>query len=195
MKKILFVFMLVCSLKVWAQPGFQDSVANARVKLQTNNMWVLGAWAGANIIQGSISASNTTGSDHYFHQMNVYWNIANLAVAGLGMLAAKKQLAAEHTFAGNLKEQHKIESLLLLNMGLDVGYITTGLYLKERGNRLNLNQPSGYGSSLLLQGGFLLIFDIIQYAGHRRNGKLLEKKLSDWQLGPAGNGLGLTYRF
>ena len=48
-----------------SQVNEQDSVAYERIKLVQNNMYVLGAWAGANIIQGTISASNTKGSEHY----------------------------------------------------------------------------------------------------------------------------------
>lgn len=195
MRKSAMVLALFLSLTVRAQQTFHDSLAIARVTLNKNNMWVLGAWAGANIIQGSISAGNATGSDHYLHQMNVYWNTVNLAIAGLGLWAAKKQLAGIHTPERNLREQNQVEKMLLLNTGLDAAYIMTGLYLKERGNRLNRDQPSGYGSSLLIQGGFLLIFDIIQYAQHRRNGKLLEQNRANWQWGPTGNGVGLAYRF
>ena len=126
--------------------------------------------------------------------MNAYWNTFNLAIAGLGLLTAKKQLTGEHTLARNMKEQHQTEKILLLNAGLDVAYIMTGLYLKERGNRLNRDQPAGYGNSLLLQGGFLLVFDIIQYAENRRIGKVLEKN-TGWQLGTTPNGVGLAYRF
>ena len=194
MKAIFTIWIIILSFSASAQKNFQDSIAAERSKLQIHNMWILGAWAGANIIQGSISAGNTSGSDHYFHQMNAYWNTFNLAIAGLGLWAAKKQLAGEHTLARNLKEQHQTEKILLLNAGLDVAYIMTGLYLKEHGNRLNSDQPRGYGNSLLLQGGFLLVFDIIQYAENRRMGKELEKN-TGWQIVPTQNGLGLAYRF
>lgn len=195
MKYILIVFTLFSTISVSAQQHFQDLIATERVNLQRNNSWVLAAWAGANIIQGSISASDAKGSDHYFHQMNAYWNTVNLAVAGMGLWAAKKQLAGTHTQERNWKEQQKLEKLLLLNTGLDAAYIMTGLYLKERGNRLQSDQPTGYGNSLVLQGAFLLVFDIVQYAENRRNGKLLEKNASNWYLEPTHNGLGLAYRF
>ncbi len=193
-KRFIIPALLFFTLKTTAQQNIQDSIAFERIKLSKNNMFVLGAWAGANIIQGSISAGNATGNDHYFHQMNAYWNVANLALAGLGLLSAKKGLTKHYTLAENITEQHKIEKILLLNTGLDVAYIVTGLYLKERGNRLNHDQPVGYGNSLLLQGGFLLVFDIIQYASHRRNGKLLEQSMGNLQLGPTLNGVGLTYQ-
>ncbi len=193
-KRFIIPILLFFTLKTAAQQHMQDSIAFTRIKLSKNNMFVLGAWAGANIIQGSISAVNATGSDHYFHQMNAYWNVANLALAGLGLWSAKKELAKHYTLAENITEQHKIEKILLLNTGLDVAYITTGLFLKERGNRLNHDQPIGYGNSLLLQGSFLLVFDIIQYASHRRNGKLLEQSMGNLQLGTTLNGVVLTYQ-
>ncbi len=194
MKPFLSGLFLILCISGSAQQSFPDLIAVERSKLQTNNMWVLGAWAGANIIQGSISAGNATGSDHYFHQMNAYWNTVNLAIAGLGLWAAKKQLAGEHTLNRNLKEQQKTEKILLLNTGLDAAYIMTGLYLKEHGNRLNDDKSSGYGSSLLVQGSFLLVFDIIQYAENRRIGKVLEKN-AGWRVVPTENGLGLAYKF
>lgn len=193
-KRFLIPVLLFFTLNAVAQQNIQDSIAFERIKLSKNNMFVLGAWAGANIIQGSISAGNATGSDHYFHQMNAYWNVANLALAGLGLWSAKKQLTKHYTLAENITEQHKIEKILLLNTGLDVAYMVTGLYLKEKGNRLNHEQPVGYGNSLLLQGGFLLVFDIIQYVNHRRNGKFMEQNMGNLQLGPTLNGVGLTYQ-
>ena len=195
MRFILFLLLFSLSVSVPAQQNFQDSMAVARITLQKNNMWFLAAWAGANIMQGSISASNTTGNDHYFHQMNAYWNTVNLAIAGLGLYAAKKELAGIHSADRNRSEQQKIEKILLLNTGLDAAYIMTGLYLHERGTRLNRDQPVGYGNSLMLQGGFLLIFDIIQYAENRRNGKALEKGGGGWQVGTTANGVELAYRF
>jgi hypothetical protein len=195
MKQLFFVLLVFSAVAASAQPSFQDSIAISRASLNKTNMYVLGAWAGANILQGTISASNTTGSDHFFHQMNAYWNIANLAIATVGLLSIKKQMTGPHTPERNIKEQHLLEKIIVFNGGLDLAYLATGLYLKERGNRLNKDQLKGYGTSLLVQGGFLLIFDIIQYTGHRRNGKLLEKNMANWQFGPTNTGLGLSYRF
>lgn len=182
------------ALRDTATPAFQDSVATARGRLQQNNRWVLGAWAAANVVQGSISAGNAQGSDRYFHQMNAYWNTVNLAIAGIGLWTAKKQLAGEHTLARNLRQQGRTEKLLLLNTGLDAAYIMTGLYLHERGTRLSSDQSTGYGSSLVLQGSFLLVFDLVQYFENRRIGQALEKSMRNWQLGPTAYGLGLVWK-
>ena len=168
-----------------------DSVASRRTMLNKTNMTVLLAWSGANLVQGSISAGNLKGSPHYFHQMNAYFNIINLAIAGYGLYEVRKQLNKKLSLLQNLRQQQKIESLLLLNSGLDLSYITTGLYLRERGtNKLN-EQTKGYGGSLILQGSFLLVFDLIQYIEHRQNGQLLNKYLGNLQFASTANGVGL----
>lgn len=169
-----------------------DSVAFKRNILNKTNMTILLAWSGANLVQGSISAGNLVGSPHYFHQMNAYFNIVNLAIAGYGLYEVRKQMNKKLSLYQNLRQQQRIESLLLLNSGLDLTYITTGLYLRERGtNKLN-DQTKGYGGSLMLQGSFLLVFDIIQYIQHRQNGQLLNKYLGNLQVATTANGVALV---
>jgi hypothetical protein len=169
-----------------------DSVTSRRNILNKTNMTILLAWSAANIVQGSISAGNLVGTPHYFHQMNVYFNIVNLAIAGYGLFEVRKQMNKKLSLYQNLRQQQKVESLLLLNSGLDLAYITTGLYLRERGtNHLN-DQTKGYGGSLILQGSFLLAFDIIQYIQHRQNGQLLYKYLGNLQFATTPNGVGLV---
>ncbi len=169
-----------------------DSVAIRRNMLNKTNMTILLAWSGANLVQGSISAGNLQGSPHYFHQMNAYFNIVNLAIAGYGLYEVRRQMNKKLSLYQHLKQQQKIESLLLFNSGLDLTYITTGLYLRERGtNKLN-DQTKGYGGSLMLQGSFLLVFDIIQYIQHRQNGQLLNKYLGNLQFATTTNGVGLV---
>lgn len=169
-----------------------DSVINRRNSLNQTNSTVLLAWAGANIVQGSISAGNLHGSDHYFHQMNAYWNTVNLALAGYGLYRVHQQKKKKYTLAESLKEQQREESLLLLNTGLDAAFISTGLFLKEKGVNTNNDQTQGYGGSLVLQGSFLLVFDLIQYFEHQQNGKLLNQYLGNWQLTPTATGVGLV---
>ncbi len=202
-RHVMAVIALFCAFMAQAQETreiivvrtTQDSLAQERIKLVRNNMHVLAAWAGANIIQGTISASNTKGSEHYLHQMNAYWNTVNLAIAGVGLLGIRKQMNKTYNRESNLREQYKLEKILLLNTGLDLGYIATGLYLKERGVRKQNDRTEGYGNSLLLQGAFLLIFDIVQYGQHRRNTRWVENTGQHLQVGSTANGLGLTYRF
>jgi hypothetical protein len=176
------------SLKTVSIP---DSVAFRRTMLNKTNMTILLAWSGANLVQGTISAGNLKGSPHYFHQMNAYFNIINLAIAGYGLYEVRKQMNKKLSLYQNLRQQQKVESLLLLNTGLDLSYITTGLYLRERGTNTLNDQTKGYGGSLMLQGSFLLVFDLIQYVQHRQNGHSLNRYMGNLQFATTPNGVGL----
>jgi hypothetical protein len=183
-------FLLITPF-VKAQSNVWDSLNKRRLTINQNHLYVLGSWAAANIVQGAISATNTTGSSRYLHQMNAYWNTVNLAIAGLGIWALKMQLRQQITPADLLQEQKTVEKLLLLNSGLDVAYIMTGLYMKEKGLRLQNDRNIGFGNSLVIQGSFL---DMVQYFAHQKNGKAIHEEAKKVQWGVSANGLGLTYR-
>lgn len=53
----------------------------------------------------------------------------------------------------------------LINGGLDLLYIGTGFALKNitTSKEKTKHQLTGYGNSLILQGGFLLVFDAVMY--------------------------------
>lgn len=84
-----------------------------------------------------------------------------------------------------------MQNFLLLNAGLDVAYIATGFYLKERAkNSSSPERLRGYGNSLLLQGGFLLAFDIAFYFIHQNNADInLYPHLESFLSGGAGVGI------
>ncbi|WP_298296957.1 hypothetical protein [Hydrotalea sp.] len=197
-KKFWYLMMLCCFFTINLQAQLHltdslqqqyDSIYIKRQMLNKNNMTVLGTWAGINIIQSGISAASTKGNTQAFFKMNVYWNVVNAAIAGIGFVQAKKALAKKVTSQQNWQQQQKIEQFLLFNTGLDAAYITTGLYLREHGLRINNSQTEGFGSSIILQGSFLLVLDVIQYFEHHQNGK----KLSKLALEPTNNGLGLVW--
>lgn len=193
--KILLLLLTIAFFQFPAhsQQNVWDSLNKRRLTINQNHLYVLGSWAAANIIQGSISASNTSGSTHYLHQMNAYWNTVNLTIAGLGFWVLRMQQKQSATPEQLIRDQKNLEKLLLLNTGLDVSYIITGLYMKERGLRLTNDQQTGYGNSLLIQGGFLLVLDLVQYFTHQKNGKAIEdqtRKLQ-WGIGPQGVGVSL----
>lgn len=154
-----------------------------RARLDQRGLAVLGGWATGNLLASSIATGQTEGSAHYFHQMNIGWGAVNLALAGTGYLAARRAARPPLTDrAGNVRRQLRTENLYLFNAGLDVAYLATGLYLLEKGRNPTASGSSdrwrGYGQSLLMQGGFLLLFDGFQYATHHRHGRDLYPLLS-----------------
>ncbi len=133
-----------------------------RLDHQQQAMLALGGWSIGNIALGLALRSRTGGSRRRFHEMNAIWNVVNLGIAGIGYLRlgdpVNSPLAA-------WQENIGFEKILLFNAGLDVGYVFGGLYLLERSRqpRADEDRLSGYGRSIILQGSFLFVFDLINY--------------------------------
>ncbi|PWN05422.1 DUF6992 family protein [Rhodohalobacter mucosus] len=143
-----------------------------RVGLNTGGMAVLGGWAVSNLLIGTVGMTRTGGSVRYFHQMNAAWNTVNLAIAGFGYYGLKNQ-SLDLTLAETISEYHTFEKILLFNAGLDVGYMALGAFLWERGLRKESERLTGYGQSLILQGGFLFSFDVVLYLLNRTQSEKL----------------------
>lgn len=200
MKKIYFLFILLClSVGLWAQQNFSDSIAFSRNRITEKAMITLGGWAAVNIASGFIIAGQTQGEAKYFWQMNAYWNLINGGLAVMGYINARKAMAKKYGLAENEKAQQSIGKLYAFNMGLDLAYIATGFFLREKG--MNSASPKthdqlmGYGTSIAVQGGFLLLMDGIVFSLHQKNSVRLNTKLKQLELNAGPNGLGLVYRF
>lgn len=149
------------------QAGEMDQLRLFQAERSSTNhtaMLVLGSWAIGNIIIGTYGNSTATGQVKYFHQFNALWNTVNLGIAGFALLGMSGQDPSSMTALQVLNDHTSFQSFLLLNAGLDLAYVSFGLYLKERSkSSSNAGRLRGYGYSLLLQGGFLLAFDLILY--------------------------------
>jgi hypothetical protein len=207
----VFLAIILASGPVFSQNPSSDTVQNAsndsiqlplpedvameRINITRNYMTALGAWGLVNVVQGSISATNTVGPEHYFHQMSSYFNAVNVGIAAVGFLGIKKQLLKTNTLDSEIKAQQKIQKILLINSALDVGYFASGLLMRNSGIKNQNAKIQGYGGSIMLQGAFLLVYDLLQFGAHRKNGKRLGQKFGIWTLGPTPSGMGLAYRF
>jgi len=167
-KKLAFLFVFF-SLHVHSQEF--EPYTTRHYSLSKQSMLTLGGWGAANILTGGIGYFNSEGSSKYFHQMNASWNTVNLALGVVGYLGAKRTDYSKH-WSILLQDQHKTEKILLFNSALDLGYIGTGLYLHQRSFQLSdeaAYRSRGFGNSLIVQGSFLLIFDITVYLLHKKN--------------------------
>jgi D-alanyl-lipoteichoic acid acyltransferase DltB (MBOAT superfamily) len=159
----LLIITLLFTLGVLtAQNGDIEYWNEQRLNLQETGMIVLGSWALANFSFSGYKMTQTNESDYYFHQMNVFWNTVNAGIATAGYLSvvnAEPGLSQQDL----LLEYNNFSKILLLNTGLDLAYIGAGLYLKERSKNITKHKHrfKGYGNSLILQGGFLFLFDLI----------------------------------
>jgi hypothetical protein len=196
---LLLSFCLALGDSSIAQKNFNDSIARARNRTTCTAMITLGSWALANIASGFIIAGNTQGEAKYAWRLNGYWNFINLGLAGMGYLNALKAASRKYSFTDNYEAQHALEKIYVLNFGLDIAYMAGGLYLRERGNSASPGKSAdelrGYGSSIIIQGGFLLLMDGLMIRIHQKNTSRMNKILRQFDLDAGPGGLGVSYRF
>lgn len=192
MRFIFFIFLIPSF--GWSQ--FLTDYNTERLNLDKNLMLGLSSWSIANVAVSSVGWAITDNEAKYFHQMNVMWSGVNLALSIPGYFKARKANPASFSLKETYKSQVKTEKIFLFNTALDLVYISGGLFLKQRAliDDANYHRFRGFGNSLLLQGGFLFLFDLtatLLHTKHRNdklNGFLEKVDLSD-------NGFGVKYSF
>ena len=144
-----------------AQTGINSFCVESK-KLNAGGMYVLGGWALANIAWGVYGWANYTGQLRYFSQMNVFWNTVNLAIAGISLNSTGQMDCNVLGLTEVLDRQMKTERTLLVNAGLDVLYIGSGFVLRYFAGKSEKRSTllRGYGNSIIMQGAFLLVFDL-----------------------------------
>jgi hypothetical protein len=196
MKRIvLLLIAFLFSGLVFSQASYEGFYQQS---LKTNNtgMYVLGSWAIANIVIGAAGWARGSGENKYFHQMNLFWNTVNLSIAGIALFANFRTDILTLSPDEMLSNHIRTERLYLINAGLDVLYIGTGFLVRglshksvKRGDLMN-----GYGSSLILQGGFLLVFDAVMWGiQHAHRMQFLQNNNIDLSVGLGNIALTWTY--
>ncbi|MBI5808195.1 MAG: hypothetical protein HZA74_07310 [Ignavibacteriales bacterium] len=194
---LIIVFLFLLSESVFSQNDSSLHLQNFQMERKDINetaMLVLGGWAVGNILVGTYGNFKATGEAKYFHQFNAMWNVVNLGIAAFGYFNAVNSDPSSMTNFEIIKDYNSLQNFLLLNAGLDVAYIATGLYLKERSkNSSSSERLRGYGNSLLLQGGFLLLFDVSLFFIHQNNANInLYPHLESFLAG--GVGIGINFK-
>lgn len=193
MKQLIYAVLIMMPFVLSAQEF--DTFNTERLGLNKSGMLVLGSWAVANIALSPILASRETGWRKSFHQMNGYWNGINLVIAGFGYFNAIGGNPIGMSLAETFQEQHSIEKILLFNAGLDIGYVVGGLYLNERAKTATKHQDRlrGFGRSIMLQGGFLFVFDVILFAVHQNHSSDLYRLVEQVSIAPGHFGMVFSF--
>ena len=124
---------------------FFVSFANPQQEFR-QGMWALNGWAMGN-------ATSLVGIMHEdpqassFHQMNVGWSIVNAGLASYALSSNKPV------------KPKKLQQIFWINSALDVVYVASGFWLRSEGQKKGNPQWIGWGESIMMQGGFLLVFD------------------------------------
>lgn len=102
-----------------------------------------------------------------FGGMNAVWGLINLIIASFGYYGVMKKIRMG--LADEELERQRLRRLLKVNTWLDVGYLAVGLALAWWGKSPLLQ---GFGWGIMVQGGFLLLFDGWHYQqGGSKNAK------------------------
>ncbi len=110
-------------------------------------MWMLNGWAAGNMVASTPPAFSPDPQLAAYHQMNIGWNLVNAGLASYSLLNQKPV------------KPKKMAQIFWINAGLDVLYMTGGYMLRQKGLETQNPQWVGWGESIMIQGGFLLVFD------------------------------------
>ena len=196
---LLFVFagtFLFAQTKTDSIRRVEDlqNILNKQTKIARIGLTGLTTWAAGNMLVGGLGMAQTKGEVRSFHEMNFFFNTVNLTLGGLGILSTYKPRPAD--FKSLIEYNHQIEKVYLFNIALDLGYMASGwaIYnkgLSQTGNKADQN--FGYGKSLVLQGGFLAVYDIVIFSFYRKCRTNLDRYWPNIQFTTAGLGIGMVY--
>ncbi|MDO3627717.1 hypothetical protein [Mucilaginibacter sp. BT774] len=209
MKKTFVIILILFCTSAFAQDSLKY-YNNLRINTTSSGMKVLGVWGAVNLGTGAIWGWNNKGTTtytnlggtqvtsskgvsregQYFFQMNTIWGAVDFGTALLGYASVQKYRKKNLTAAETLEQQKKLEKIFLINGALDIAYLGTGTYLKLVGDSRHSPIMRGYGESILMQGGFLLIFDGFMYHAEKHNGTKLRNFLEKHPISFDGHRIG-----
>lgn len=194
--KLIFICLALQTIAIAQSSSDLLLINQDREQLNQKSMLYLGGWSISNLTFSGTRMTQTENSDFYFHQMNVAWSAVNLAIAGFGYWSSQRVDIASFDLERTIKAQRRVQNILLINSGLDVVYMAGGWYMLNRSKQSEDNSDllKGYGQSLLMQGGFLLLFDLIQYRLHSKRNTMLSSFSDNLEI-QVGSTIGVKYRF
>ncbi len=128
-------------------------------------------WSVLSIAVGIVFAWRKTEPDwRAFGQQHVGWGAVDALIALIGGFNTWRQAAnpSAQQPAARQRAADKLQRLLWINAGLDLFYVAGGLWLSRRADP-NRRGWRGHGWAVMIQGFFLLIFDIV-HASHIHRG-------------------------
>jgi hypothetical protein len=195
MQRIIFTLVFVIFSLGFLQAQTHEDFYTSSLDINKSGMYFLGGWALANMATGTYGWLRYDGEKKYFHQMNAAWNVVN---AGIAVYALFDIAGTDISMLGADEMMRKhiwSENLFLINVGLDILYMAGGAWLIHAAgkNEKRHDMFKGYGQSVILQGAFLFLFDLVKFGiqfNHRMN--FTETTTN---LGLTGNGITLSIGF
>lgn len=156
----LLPLLLLC-LTASAQGSAAAAINLKQAETLKFGMLALGVWALINILISSIKLTKSSRNKRYFFQMNIYWNIVNMIIAGGALYYILSADAGGRTLPETVAFHSWNLKLLYLSIGLDLAFLMLAAYMKEKSlSSPKAEQYLGYGQSITLQALFLLALDV-----------------------------------
>ena len=186
----------------WAAAQSGATVESLSVELaeaQRAHLWRVGAWGAANVAAGSalflLSDAEARPGRRAFGMQAAAWGAINAGIAVAGLAGGDG--SPDTLWADALGAENAYADILLVNLGLNVGYMAVGGTLLAVASR-GVSSPDawrGHGSALVLQGLGLFVLDGLAYLGTRARLDALVglARSAAWVAVPDGVGLAIAW--
>lgn len=124
---------------------------------QRNANRVLGGWSVLSMGTGAFQLSSPNPYVKAMGLQNLIWGAVD---GGLALYGSHRLTTTTWGYKDLQKERENFRRILLINTFLDLGYLVLGVSLAKAANP----KWHGHGQGVIIQGGFLLLFDGINYA-------------------------------
>ena len=142
-----------------------------RSDAQRAHLWRVGAWGLANAVGGAAlwlaSDAEASPGRRAFGLQSAAWGAVNTGIAVVGLVGGAGEPTAD--WAAALGAENGYADVLLVNLGLNVGYAAVGATLWAVSGR-GVSNPAawrGHGIALVVQGAGLFVLDGIATLGTR----------------------------
>jgi len=142
-----FLLIIISSQLISAQNYQQET------DVLQNGMIVLTSMSSANIGLSTYSLIDDSQNNKDFHVTNLAWNGINLGIGIWGLLSAKKdskEIKTQEELNDHLRKQR---NFVLINAGVDLGYIGLGFWRKSKNEQ--------QGKAIIYNGALLCVFDTL----------------------------------
>lgn len=124
---------------------------------QRDLMVALSAWSAGSIALGGVTALREPDPFPRFAALQfVAWGLINGAIAGTSFYSASRAEQLERSEAYWRDERTNLSRVFFINAALDVAYVAVGSAIWAAGKTPAVR---GTGAGIVVQGGFLLVFD------------------------------------
>lgn len=191
------VALVLLTVPAVAQDGAAvEALSQALRADQEAHLWRVGAWGLMNAVGGTAlfltADRDEQPKQRAFGMQAAAWGIINTGIAVVGLTAGPGEVTGG--WATALGAENGYADVLIVNLGLNVGYAAVGttLWIVAGRGVSNPDAWRGHGQALVLQGLGLFVLDGIAYLGTRTRLDALVDLAASASLGPTADGLTLA---